>query len=94
MKRILVIITTAFTATGGLASVMLNYYRSLDKKGLQIDFASTNTITPDLNDEIKKTVANIISFPKEKISLDIGRQLSVCREIMMLFIYMPIVLLP
>lgn len=39
MKRILVIITTAFTATGGLASVMLNYYRSLDKKGLQIDFA-------------------------------------------------------
>ena len=45
MKRILVIITTAFTATGGLASVMLNYYRSLDKKGLQIDFASTNTIT-------------------------------------------------
>ena len=50
MKRILVIITTAFTATGGLASVMLNYYRSLDKKGVQIDFASTNTITPDLND--------------------------------------------
>lgn len=94
MKRILVIITTAFTATGGLASVMLNYYRSLDKKGVQIDFASTNTITPDLNDEIQKNGSKYYQLPKRKISLDIGRLLSVCREIMMLFIYMPIVLLP
>ncbi len=46
MKKVLVIITTAFTPTGGLASVMLNYYRSLnfDKIGLQIDFASTNNM--------------------------------------------------
>lgn len=50
MKKVLVIITTAFTPTGGLASVMLNYYRSLnfDKIGLQIDFASTNNIPSDL----------------------------------------------
>ena len=66
MKRILVIITTAFTATGGLASVMLNYYRSLDKKGLQIDFASTNTITPDLNDEIQKNGSKYYQLPKRK----------------------------
>lgn len=66
MKRILVIITTAFTATGGLASVMLNYYRSLDKNGLQIDFASTNTITPDLNDEIQKNGSKYYQLPKRK----------------------------
>jgi glycosyltransferase involved in cell wall biosynthesis len=66
MKRILVIITTAFTATGGLASVMLNYYRSLDKKGVQIDFASTNTITPDLNDEIQKNGSKYYQLPKRK----------------------------
>ena len=66
MKRILVIITTAFTATGGLASVMLNYYRSLDKKGVQIDFASTNTITPDLNDEIQKNGSKYYQLPQRK----------------------------
>lgn len=66
MKRILVIITTAFTATGGLASVMLNYYRSLDKKGLQIDFASTNTITPNLNEEIQKNGSKYYQLPKRK----------------------------
>ena len=66
MKRILVIITTAFTSTGGLASVMLNYYRSLDKKELQIDFASTNIVAPDLNAEIRKNGSKYYRLPKRK----------------------------
>lgn len=64
MKRILVIITTAFTATGGLASVMLNYYRSLDKAGLQIDFASTNRIPANLDDEIRMNGSKYHQLPQ------------------------------
>ena len=46
MKRILALFTTAFVPTGGLTSVMMNYYRSMDKTNLSIDFASTNVIAP------------------------------------------------
>lgn len=52
MKKVLVVITTAFVRVGGLTSVMMNYYRSLDKTDLQIDFASTNAIEKDLEEEI------------------------------------------
>ena len=44
MVKILVIITTAMVPYGGLASVMMNLYRKIDKKKFQIDFASTNEI--------------------------------------------------
>lgn len=37
--KILVTITTGFTLVGGLASVMMNYYRVLTKTNLNIDFA-------------------------------------------------------
>ena len=42
MRKILVIITTAFVPYGGLASVMMNLYRGIDHSRFQIDFASTN----------------------------------------------------
>jgi len=42
MTRILVIITTAMVPYGGLASVMMNLYRNIDKERFHVDFASTN----------------------------------------------------
>ena len=36
MKKVLVVITTAFVPTGGLATVMMNYYCQMDKANLQI----------------------------------------------------------
>lgn len=42
MIRVLVVITTAFVPYGGLASVMMNLYRAIDKTRFHIDFASTN----------------------------------------------------
>lgn len=42
MVRILVVITTSFVPYGGLASVMMNFYRAIDKTRFHIDFASTN----------------------------------------------------
>ena len=41
-KRILVLITTDFVPYGGLTTVMMNYYRAIDKTKYRIDFASTN----------------------------------------------------
>ena len=40
--KILVTITTGFTLVGGLASVMMNYYRVLTKTNLNIDFCCSN----------------------------------------------------
>lgn len=48
MKKILIIITTQFVQYGGLTSVMMNYYRHINKSGLQIDFASTNDDVDDV----------------------------------------------
>ena len=42
MRKILIVITTSFVQVGGLTTVMLNYYKAMDKSGLLIDFASTN----------------------------------------------------
>ena len=53
MKNILVIFTTAFVSYGGLTTVMMNYYRAMDKTGLKIDFASTNEAPQDLLAEIQ-----------------------------------------
>lgn len=53
-KRILIIITTAFVPYGGLATVMMNYYRAMDKTGLMIDFASTNEPPQELLDELHR----------------------------------------
>lgn len=53
MKKILIVITTSFVPYGGLTTVMMNYYRAMDKTGLQIDFASTNDPPKVLLDELK-----------------------------------------
>lgn len=52
MKKILIVITTAFVPTGGLATVMMNYYRNINKYNLKIDFASTNEAPEVLIDEL------------------------------------------
>lgn len=53
MKRILVVISTSFVPYGGLTTVMMNYYRSMNKEGLIIDFASTNTPDKKLITELE-----------------------------------------
>lgn len=66
MKKVLVVITTAFTHTGGLASVMLNYWRAIDKSGLAFDFASTNIIEDSLYEEISKEGSRYYQLPPRK----------------------------
>lgn len=66
MKRILALFTTAFVPTGGLTSVMMNYYRSMDKTNLSIDFASTNVIAPELLKEISNNGSCYFKLPQRK----------------------------
>ena len=55
MKRILVVITTGFTPFGGLTTVMMNYYREINKTEFLIDFASKNEdISGALVSELKQ----------------------------------------
>lgn len=53
MRKILIVITTSFVPYGGLTTVMMNYYRAMNKEGLQIDFASTNEIPKILLEELE-----------------------------------------
>ena len=66
MKKILVLITTAFVRTGGLTSVMMNYWRAMDRTGLSFDFASTNKIDDLLLDEISKEGCRYFQLPPRK----------------------------
>lgn len=69
MKKILVIITTAFVKTGGLTSVMLNYWRAIDKTGISFDFASSNKIDRQLSEEIKKEGSQYYKLPPRENTL-------------------------
>ena len=66
MKKILVIFTTAFVPYGGLTSVMMNYWRAIDKRNLQFDFASTNEPPKSLINEISKEGSMYYKLPPRK----------------------------
>ena len=69
MKKVLVVFTTAFVRTGGLTSVMMNYWRVMDKKGLSFDFASTNQVDSLLFEEISKEGCHYYQLPPRKQTL-------------------------
>lgn len=55
MKKVLVIITTDFVPFGGLTTVMMNYYRKINKDNIKMDFASTNS---DIDDKLITELKN------------------------------------
>ena len=65
-KKILIVITTAFVPYGGLATVMMNYYRAMDKSGLKIDFASTNEPPKELLNELRENGSNYYCLGNRK----------------------------
>lgn len=66
MKTILVVITTGFVPYGGLTSVMMNYWRAMDKSDIHFDFASTNEPPQQLIDEIEKEKCGYFKLPPRK----------------------------
>ncbi len=64
--KVLIIITTAFVPTGGLTTVMMNYYRDIDKSNIIIDFASSNVAPAVLTDELAKNGGKYVQLPIRK----------------------------
>ena len=67
MIKVLVVITTRFVPFGGLTSVMMNYYRAMNKENLQIDFASTNTPPEILKKELQEAGSHYFNLGKRKL---------------------------
>ena len=66
MKKILIVFTTGFVPYGGLTSVMMNYYRAIDKNSLHFDFACTNIPPQSLLDEISLYGSYYKKLPQRK----------------------------
>lgn len=66
MTKILIVITTGFVPWGGLSTVVMNYYRGMDKTGFHIDFASCNIAPELLVDEVNKNNSQYIQLPSRK----------------------------
>lgn len=66
VRKILIIITTGFVPTGGLTSVMMNYYRNIDRNQLIIDFASTNEAPSVLTKELDANGSKYFQLPQRK----------------------------
>lgn len=66
MRKILVVITTGFVPWGGLTTVMMNYYRAMDKTGLQIDVVSCNTAPLALLEELNQNGSRYLQLSDRK----------------------------
>lgn len=66
MKKVLVVITTAFVKYGGLTNAFMNYYRFMDKTGLQIDIASFNEPDEELLDEVNMAGGKYYRLPDKR----------------------------
>ena len=66
MKKVLIVITTAFTPTGGLTTVMMNYYRVLPHNTYQMDFCSSNVAQKVLLDELHQNGSYYFQLPKRE----------------------------
>ena len=69
MKKILIVITTDFVSYGGLASVMMNYYNAMNKKDIQVDFASTNIAPKNLASELQVNNSSYFCLGNRKRNL-------------------------
>lgn len=69
MKKILIVLTTAYVPYGGLTTVMMNYYRSMNKSDLKIDFASTNKADRVLVEELQENHSTYYCLGNRKRNL-------------------------
>lgn len=66
MKKVLVVITTGFVTYGGLTTVFMNYYRTMDKNGLRIDVASIGQADKVLVEELEREGGHYFALPSKQ----------------------------
>ncbi|MDD6790457.1 MAG: glycosyltransferase [Lachnospira sp.] len=67
--RVLIIITTGFVSHGGLTTVMMNYYRNMNRDNLAVDFASDSSPEDELLSELKANNSRYYRLPNRKKNL-------------------------
>lgn len=66
IRKILVVFTLDFESCGGITTVMMNYWRTIDKTNLHFDFACTNNPNQNLLDEINLFGCKYFKLPPRK----------------------------
>lgn len=67
MKKIkILIVNTVRFRLNGITSVILNYYRNMDKSDMQIDFVVINEISSEYRQELESNGAKIFYLPRKK----------------------------
>ena len=62
-------VLSGFVNTSGVASVLMNYYRKLDKSKVQFDFLYFNKADASLIDEVENMGGNVFYVPKPALSI-------------------------
>lgn len=66
--KILIVNTVAF-APNGITAVIMNYFRHIDKKEIQMDFVAVNEINNEYRREIEKDGSQIYILPRTENSI-------------------------
>lgn len=78
--KILVINTVSFRLNG-VTSVIMNYYRNMDRTGMQIDFVVKNELSEELHAELEDSGATVHYISRNANPLGYMRQLyCVCKD--------------
>lgn len=81
MIRVLNIITTSMVPFGGLTTVSMNYFRAIDKKNFEIDFAASNQIDQQLLVELHANNSEYHKLPQRKdLVLYVYKLYKICKK--------------
>ena len=78
--KVLIVNTVTFRLNG-ITSVIMNYYRNMDRTGMQIDFVVTNEISNEFRTELEGSGATVYYIPRTADPLAyMGKLYRVCKE--------------
>lgn len=75
MIRILVICTVEF-GNNGISSVIMNYYRAMEKKDIQMDFLAGAGVSGEIKDELKAAGSTVYEIPRKRNTVEYIKKLS------------------
>lgn len=72
--KVLIINTVTFRLNG-MTSVIMNYYRNMDKTGMRIDFIVPNEITQEYRDELESNQTKVFCIPRKSNPIKYQKQI-------------------
>ena len=62
----ILVVTTVRFRLNGITSVIMNYYRNMDKTGMQIDFVVPNEISEEYKEELNRNGSVVYHIPRNR----------------------------